>query len=117
MESRARRSRYNYRAAKYGSRVREFRSKMRRMPNGYSTANVGDMVEMESQGHLFHRVTGDVEIGGEHIESVRHWRCEHWRRPSLMFILSLRCFIEIQDYSKTKTCNLLPLAVDRVRID
>ena len=40
------------------------------MPNGDSTVNVGDVMEMESQGHLILRVTGEVEIGGELTEPM-----------------------------------------------
>ncbi|GFY95598.1 hypothetical protein Acr_10g0009830 [Actinidia rufa] len=40
------------------------------MSNGDSTANVGDVVEMESQAHLILKVTGEVEIGGELIEPM-----------------------------------------------
>ncbi|GFS37949.1 hypothetical protein Acr_00g0054820 [Actinidia rufa] len=44
------------------------------MPNKDNTANVGDLMEMESQGHLILRVTskmdkigiGDVRTHGEH---------------------------------------------------
>ncbi|GFY94195.1 HSP20-like chaperones superfamily protein [Actinidia rufa] len=42
------------------------------MPNGDSTANVGDLVEMESQGHLILRVTDEMDkIGvGNHLEAT-----------------------------------------------
>ena len=46
------------------SRGRGFRSKRRRMPNGDSTANVGDLLEIHSQGHLILRVTGEMDKEG-----------------------------------------------------
>ncbi|GFS41412.1 hypothetical protein Acr_00g0074140 [Actinidia rufa] len=49
MESRAKRSQCNHQAAKYERRSRGFWSKTRRMPDADSTANVGDVVEMESK--------------------------------------------------------------------
>ncbi|GFZ03502.1 hypothetical protein Acr_16g0001260 [Actinidia rufa] len=36
-----------------------------RVKGGECTVNVGDVVEMESQGHLIPKVTGEVEIDGE----------------------------------------------------
>ncbi|GFZ11325.1 hypothetical protein Acr_22g0007230 [Actinidia rufa] len=47
--------------AKYGRRGHGFWSKRRRIPNGDNTANVGELVEMESQSHLILRVTGEME--------------------------------------------------------
>ncbi|GFY88889.1 hypothetical protein Acr_06g0008290 [Actinidia rufa] len=53
-----RRSRHNHQAVKYGSRVREFQSKKRRMPYKGCTMNVGDIVE-----HLILTMNGKVETG------------------------------------------------------
>ncbi|GFY95485.1 hypothetical protein Acr_10g0008700 [Actinidia rufa] len=41
--------------------------KKKRLPYGKSTANVGDLVEMESQGHLILRVDDEVEMGEVHL--------------------------------------------------
>ncbi|GFZ18654.1 major facilitator superfamily protein [Actinidia rufa] len=73
MESRARRSLRNHRAAKYGNRVGGLRSKRRRMPYGGCTVNVGDVVEMESQGHLFLILNSERDGRDEN-----HRRCENY---------------------------------------
>ncbi|GFZ09875.1 hypothetical protein Acr_21g0004740 [Actinidia rufa] len=54
--SRARRSLRNLRVVKYGSRIRGFRSKKKRMLNGECTVNVGNVGEMDSQGHFILKV-------------------------------------------------------------
>ena len=61
MESRARRSWCDHQVAKYGRRLRRYRSDSKRMPYGERNANVEDVVEIGSQGHLILRVEGDVE--------------------------------------------------------
>ena len=44
------------------------------MPNGDSTANVGNLVEMESQGYLILRMTDEMDKNG--IDNVRtHGGC------------------------------------------
>ncbi|GFZ15693.1 hypothetical protein Acr_25g0001020 [Actinidia rufa] len=50
------------------------------MSNGDSTANVGDLVEMESQGHLILRVTGEMDKIG--IGDVKTYG-EHSRKSEL----------------------------------
>ncbi|GFS30400.1 hypothetical protein Acr_00g0011720 [Actinidia rufa] len=57
-------------------------SKRRRMPNGDSTANVGDLVEMESQGHLILGVTSKMDKIG--IGNVRTHGESIPGNPSLM---------------------------------
>ncbi|GFZ11288.1 hypothetical protein Acr_22g0006860 [Actinidia rufa] len=46
---------------KYESRGQGSRHNRRRMPNGDSTTNVGDLVGMESQGYPILRVTGEID--------------------------------------------------------
>ena len=50
------------------------------MPNGDSTANVGDLVEMESQGYPILKVTSEIDKLG--IDDVRtHGGCgQHSRK-------------------------------------
>ena len=51
------------------------------MPIGDSTTNVGDLVEMESQGHLILKVTGEMDKVG--IGDVRtHGGCGRHSRKS-----------------------------------
>ena len=40
------------------------------MPNGNNTANVGDLVEMEFQGHLILREMGEMDKVGFHKNQV-----------------------------------------------
>ena len=50
---------------------------MRRMPNGDSIVNLGDLVEMESQGHLILKVAGEINqlgIGDVRTCGRREWR-------------------------------------------
>ncbi|GFZ14426.1 hypothetical protein Acr_24g0006160 [Actinidia rufa] len=54
---------------------------MRRMPYGDSIVNVGDLVGMESQGHLILRVDDEVEIGDV---STGRGCGQHSKKPSLM---------------------------------
>ena len=60
------------RTTKYESRGRELRRNKRRITNKDSTANVGDLVKMESQGHLIFRVTCEIDKIG--ISDVRTHR-------------------------------------------
>ncbi|PSS08050.1 Transporter MCH1 [Actinidia chinensis var. chinensis] len=85
MDSHVRRPWRNHRVAKYGRRS----CKYQRMPYGGHTVNVGDVVEMESQGHLILTVNGRVEIGkckrcgGDGVSRSSHpyseWQGEDWR--------------------------------------
>ena len=59
-----RRSQRNRQATKYESRDRGSRRNKRRMSNVDSTANVGDLKEMESQGHPIFIVTGTFDKFG-----------------------------------------------------
>ncbi|GFS33319.1 hypothetical protein Acr_00g0027760 [Actinidia rufa] len=59
-ESRVRRSRRNSRAAKYGRRSCGCRRRIRRMPYGGGTVNVGVREEMESHIDLIHEGFGEI---------------------------------------------------------
>ncbi|GFZ03402.1 hypothetical protein Acr_16g0000260 [Actinidia rufa] len=64
------------------------------MPNGDSTANVGDLVEMESQGHLILGVTGEIDKIG--IGNVKIYG-EHSRKSELNEAITsdkVRCLLQ-----------------------
>ncbi|GFZ11291.1 hypothetical protein Acr_22g0006890 [Actinidia rufa] len=72
MESRARRSRRNLQVAKHGRRARIYWRRIKKMPHGGGTKNVGVQEEMESHIDLIHEGPSEtVLLAHKRGDSVR----------------------------------------------